>query len=85
MKARYSRHKVQKTMVHGGSVKYPQHAYIRMRERIRNRFNRVMGGFKHFCGSETTMAEVFEKYAIGAMEEALKAIIAEKKAKGGAE
>ena len=34
---------------------------------------------------QTTMAEVFEKYAIGAMEEALKAVIAEKKAEGGAE
>ena len=82
---RYTQYKVRKTLPHGGSVTYPQHAYIRMRERTRNRFNRVMGGFKHFCGSETTMAEVFEKYAIGAMEEALKKVIAEKKAEGGAE
>jgi hypothetical protein len=69
-------HRVRKTITHVGSERRRQHVYIRMTERVRRQYNSVIGGFKHFMGAGATGADVFERYALPAMQEALKALAA---------
>lgn len=77
---RYTQYKVRKTIPHGGSEANEQHVYIRMTQERRNKLNRIMGGFKHFGGPTRTFAWAFAKYALPAMEDGLKELIAEKRA-----
>lgn len=67
----YPEHRVRKTGGHSRSASRPQHVYIRLTERDRRRVNQIVGGFKHFLGPNATVADVFEKYALPAMAEAL--------------
>lgn len=85
----YPEHRVRKTGGHGGSKRRRQHVYIRMTEAKRREYNQVVGGFKHFLGPESTGADVFEKYGLPAMKEALRRLADERRdapaAPGGAE
>ena len=74
----YPERKVRTTIHHAGSATRPQHVYVRCTDRVRARYNRTMGGFKHFAGANATGAELFEKFGLPAMEAALKRLIAEK-------
>lgn len=72
-------HRVRKTITHVGSERRRQHVYIRMTEGIRRQYNSVIGGFKHFLGADATGADVFERYALPAMQEALKRLADERR------
>ncbi len=78
MKPLYPERRVRTTIRHCGSLTRPQHVYVRCSDRIRARYNRCMGGFKHFAGANATGAELFEKFGLPAMEAALKQLIADK-------
>jgi len=75
----YPEHRVRKTIGHGGSERRRQHVYIRMTEAKRREYNQVVGGFKHFLGPNSTGADVFEKYGLPAMKEALKRLADERR------
>lgn len=70
---------VRKTIYHSRSNRRPQHVYIRMTDADRRAYNQVVGGFKHFLGSDVTGADIFSKYGIPAMKAALKRLADSKK------
>ena len=74
----YPERRVRTTIHHCGSASRPQHVYVRCTDRVRSRYNQVMGGFKHFAGPNATGADIFEQYGLPAMEAALKALIERK-------
>lgn len=77
---RYTQYRVRKTLPHGGSEANEQHVYVRMPQEKRNELNRIIGGFKHFGGPRMTISYIFIRYGLPAMEQALKELIAAKRA-----